>query len=305
MKRIDLINRARRNLKQSRGRTILTSLAIAVGATTICLALAAGNGGRDMITKQMENSGISPRDMTVHAGGMNPETEEYDMFCAPEIEKLESLEQVEEVFFDSRYGTMTDEDGNETDCAYSVVVRAKHEGRSSIDETSIAISRTLEDLGFVTFFIQSEWDRREGTMQSINVAQWGLIGFGALAVLASIFGVINTQYISVLERTREIGLMRALGMRRRDIARLFRYEAAWIGFLGGLIGVVIAWLITLANPLFASFLELSDPSTRLLQINIFQALILIASLVIVAVLSGWFPARKAAKLDPVEALRTE
>jgi putative ABC transport system permease protein len=60
--------------------------------------------------------------------------------------------------------------------------------------------------------------------------------FGILALIASVFGIINTQYISVLERTREIGLMKALGMRGRHVSRLFQYEAAWIGFLGGTLG---------------------------------------------------------------------
>ena len=83
----------------------------------------------------------------------------------------------------------------------------------------------------------------------IDVLMGILIGFGALAVLTSVFGIINTQYISVLERTQQIGLMKALGARRRDVGRLFKFEAAWIGFLGGALGSGLAYFIgTLANP---------------------------------------------------------
>jgi putative ABC transport system permease protein len=130
------------------------------------------------------------------------------------------------------------------------------------------------------------------------------MGFGLLAIIASVFGIINTQYISVLERTQQIGLMKALGMRRRDVGRLFKIEAAWIGFLGGVIGVGLAFLVTLLNPVINDMLKL-EKGTELLQMDWLMSLVLIVALMLVAVLSGHFPSRKAAKLDPIEALRTE
>lgn len=141
--------------------------------------------------------------------------------------------------------------------------------------------------------------------QFINVLQGILIGFGALAVLTSVFGIINTQYISVLERTQQIGLMKALGMRRRDVGRLFKLEAAWIGFLGGAIGSGLAYIAgTAANPWIRDVLTLGDKTNLLIfQPWVFAAVIL--GLMIVSVGAGILPARKAAKLDPIEALRTE
>jgi putative ABC transport system permease protein len=98
--------------------------------------------------------------------------------------------------------------------------------------------------------------------------------------------------------------MKALGMRKRDIKRLFRFEAAWIGFLGGAIGSLVAVALgTALNPWITKKLDLGDDKLLIFQWQ--QILILIVALMFVATIAGLLPARKAAKLDPIEALRTE
>lgn len=163
------------------------------------------------------------------------------------------------------------------------------------------VKKSLESEGYV---VMTAKDIQQMIFNFVNILQTIVLGFGVLALVVSLFGVVNTMYISVLERTQQIGLMKALGASKHDIGKLFRYEAAWVGTLGGVLGVIFALVAGLIlNPIISKELSLGEHSLLIFQPH--MAVLVIAILTIVAIVAGWLPSNRAAKLDPIEALRTE
>ncbi|MBE6151829.1 MAG: ABC transporter ATP-binding protein/permease [Firmicutes bacterium] len=129
-----------------------------------------------------------------------------------------------------------------------------------------------------------------------------LIAFSAISLVVSVIMIGIITYISVLERTKEIGVLRALGARKKDITRVFNAETFIIGLTSGLIGILIARILVIpTNIIIENLTELPDVA----KLNPLHALILIIISVTLTIIGGSIPAKVASKKDPVIALRTE
>ena len=149
-------------------------------------------------------------------------------------------------------------------------------------------------------------DQIKNLTNVVNAITGGLTVFGSIALLAASFGIINTLYMSVRERTREIGLMKAMGLSNGKIFQLFSIEAILIGILGSILGILLASLAgaALNNFATANFLKGLE-SFELTKFTLQNNTAITIAIALVSFLAGALPAQSASKKDPIEALRYE
>lgn len=136
----------------------------------------------------------------------------------------------------------------------------------------------------------------------INVISYVLIAFVGISLVVSSIMIGIITYISVLERTKEIGILRSIGASKKDVSRVFNAETLIIGLVAGLIGIVVTLLLNIPiNMIIKSIVGISNIS----KLPTAGAIILVVISVGLTMIAGLIPARFAAKRDPVEALRTE
>lgn len=182
------------------------------------------------------------------------------------------------------------------------------ESGSNMDNVVEAIKEDLrkfrnEDEGKETFEVQTP-EQLLGAISTIfSIVTAVLVGIAAISLLVGGVGIANTMYTSVLERTREIGIMKAVGAKNSDILTIFLMESGLLGLVGGLIGIAIG--IGIGEGV--EFIAARTIGSPLLRATFGMPLILgaLAFSFVIGTLSGFLPAKQAASLRPVEALRYE
>ncbi len=166
------------------------------------------------------------------------------------------------------------------------------------------VQDAIRKMGFNTFSIL---DATRGLRRFFAVLDLFLGIFGSLALAVAALGIVNTLVMAILERRREIGIMKAIGASDGDVKKLFLAEAAVMGLAGGALGVALGWVIgRLINVGTNFYLRRQNlPPENLWAVPWWLVGGAIAFAIVISMISGLYPAARAAKLDPVQALRYE
>lgn len=164
------------------------------------------------------------------------------------------------------------------------------------------IQSWITDLGYEARS-NTEWIK--SMQQQSGYIQGALGGIGAVSLVVAAIGIMNTMMMSIYERTREIGVMKVLGCDMRNIRGLFLMEAAYIGFFGGIIGILLSYIVSNIINRVTISLGIVEGGMGMSYIPPWLAASAMVFAVMVGVLSGFFPARRAMLLSPLAAIRNE
>ena len=167
---------------------------------------------------------------------------------------------------------------------------------ASRSRTPQALEPTLGD-DFPNAKVQTRDEFVDNQIAGLNQVLNILYVLLALSVIVSLFGIVNTLVLTVFERTRELGMLRAIGMTRRQVRRMIRHESVITALIGGTLGIILGVVLGALLIARVDFIEFALPTA---QIVVFAILT-----VVVGIVAAIFPARRAARLNPLEALQYE
>ena len=212
-------------------------------------------------------------------GKVSPDNNEFSWYCLMDLEALQKLAKENEKFISLDTSTYN-----------SVLVKCDS------TDTVASVKEAIDAMGYGTSSLQDSLEQAEQQMAQI---QYLLGAIGGVSLLVAAIGIMNTMMMSIYERTREIGIIKVLGCRMDNIAELFLTEAAFIGLIGGALGLGISYgLAAIINKFIGS-------SGFNALIPLWLALGALIFSIAVALVSGLYPAIRAMRLSPLTAIRNE
>jgi putative ABC transport system permease protein len=187
----------------------------------------------------------------------------------------------------------------------SIIVKVRDENK--LNDTITAIESKLKMIRHVTdktkdFTVTSNKQMQETRSAMMSTMNSFLLAIASVSLIVGAVGVANSMFTSVLEKTKQIGIMKAIGARNHDILMIFLLNAGLIGLVGGLIGAFFGTLLSGLLPMLMSGVRIVGRET----IVSWQSLVVaLAGSVLIGIISGIVPAYQASKLKPVDALRYE
>lgn len=168
-----------------------------------------------------------------------------------------------------------------------------------------SVQDAIKEMGFQTYSLNDILDSVEEQSNTIKLV---LGGIGAISLLVAALGITNTMIMSIYERTKEIGVMKVIGAPLKDIKRLFLFEAGMIGFMGGLLGIGISYLLSFTLNTISSQAGMAMGMGEAAKISIIPLWLVLAVMgfsILIGLISGFYPAQRAMKLSALEAIKTE
>ena len=249
-------------------------------------------------------AGIAPpKKYLIPTCGLERETDEYTqyswyVFC--DIEKL--IPKLRQVF---KRGVIPGQPTTKSGKPYSDIFYTQILVDVDDMENVSTVQEYIQNIGY-NAYSNAEWI--SSAMTSMGYVQAVLGGIGAVSLFVAAIGITNTMMMSIYERTREIGVMKVLGCALENIRTMFLIEAGIIGFVGGVFGVAISYIISAVINYVSNgsdALGLGVTTTHLSRIPIWLAMLSVVFAVIISMIAGFLPSQEAMKLSPLAAIRNE
>lgn len=234
----------------------------------------------------------------VTAGDVDDYTE-YSYYCYADMDSLKAFFRQNYSLNDVIPGQPTDKTGKPyRDLKYTQFM-VKVDDSANVEE----VLQTIQDMGY-RGEANKEW--LEEIEKEFMIIEAVLGGIGAVAMLVAAISIANTMTMSTYERTKEIGIMKVLGCSLSNIRSMFLSEAAFIGFLGGVAGLILSYVLSLLlNKVAPAVMSDFTEGTRISLIPLWLSLLAVVFATLIGMIAGFFPAQRATKLSPLAAIRNE